>query len=159
VRSRLPGFFRFWKEPVMPTKPITFDLAKLLSGSFLLKLVAMILAACGVYGAVGAVPKMASSAGAPINDVLNTLLPMLGAVATWFAANWFKVKPDLIQSVQAVFANPTDAVADLQLVAKLFGYLQEQWPNEPAMLATFGEGVKQLTDAVVKDLSKPAAKT
>lgn len=138
----------------MLTKPVTFDLANLFKSSFLLRLVALILGACGAYGAVGIVPKMASASGAPLNDVLNTLLPALGAVATWFAANWFKVKPDLIQAVTTVLANPKDPVADLQLAAKLLGYLQEQWPNEPEMLRSFSDGVKKLTDAVVSDLSK-----
>ena len=138
----------------MLTKPVTFDLAGLFNSSFLLRLVALILGACGVYGAVGSVPKMASASGAPINDVLNTLLPALGAVATWLASNWFKVKPDLIQAVTTVLANPKDPVADPQLAAKLLGYLQQQWPAEPEMLRSFSDGVKKLTDAVVSDLSQ-----
>lgn len=140
-------------------KSIADLLKKLFTTSNILKIIAILLGGAGVVGAVSVGPKMASSAGAPINDVLNTLLPALGAAVTWFASTYFKVKPDLIQAVTTVFANPADPVADLQLAAKVLSYLQEQWPDQPEMLKAFADGVKKLADATVQDLTKttPAA--
>lgn len=136
-------------------KSIADLLKKLFSGNSLLKIVAVILAGCAAYGATGTVPKMASASGAPINDVLNTLLPALGSAATWFASTYFKIKPDLIQAALAVYANPKDPVVDLRLVSEVFLYIQEQWPEAPEAVKLIGEGVKKLTDAVASDLVKP----
>lgn len=137
----------------MNGKSVTLDLSKLLSWSNLLKIVAILLGGAGIYGAVGTVPKVGSSAGVPFNDFLNTILPALGGVVTWFLANRFKIKPALIQSVVAVVQNPTDAVADLRLGMEVLSYFQAQWPNSP-MLGDLQAFVQKLSTAVVEDLSK-----
>ena len=127
----------------------------LVSLSCLLKLIAVALVGAAAYKLTGTAPKMASASGAPVNDVLNTLLPALGGIVTWFASTYFKAKPDLIQAVLAVIANPKDPLADLRLAGAILVYLKTQWPEAPEALQLLSDGVKKLTDAVGADLVKP----
>lgn len=136
--------------------PVLLDLLKkIFTTSNILKFIAILLGGAGAVGAMSTGPKMASASGAPMNDVLNMLIPALGGIVTWFAANWFKVKPDLIQAVTAVIANPKDPLADLRLASAVLVYIKGQWPEAPEALQLLSDGVKKLTDAVGVDLTKP----
>jgi len=83
------------------------------------------------------------------------LLPALGGIVTWFLSTRFNVKPDLIQAVTAVIANPKDPLADLRLAGAVLVYLKSQWPEAPEVIQLLSDGVKKLTDAVGADLVKP----
>lgn len=132
---------------------VTFDLKSLFSRTAMLRIVAVMLAVAGAWGGMGTVPKMASASGAPVNDVLNTVLPFLGAVAAWIWSNWSKVKPSLVQAALAAFANPRDPVADLKLAVELSAYLKSQWPSNPAF-ATLDKFIQEFIPLVTSDLTK-----
>jgi len=128
----------------------TIDLTKLLTRSNLLRLVALGMGSAAAWGAMGTVPKMASASGAPVNDVLNTILPAVGGVVAWIWARASAVKPELIQAAIAAFANPTDAVADFRLAVQFSAYIRSQWPGSPA-LEYLDQAVKALGVDVIKD--------
>jgi hypothetical protein len=133
--------------------PVTVDPKALFSRTAILRVISVILAIAGAWGGVSTVPKMASASGAPINDVLNTVLPMLGAAFAWIWSNWSKVKPSLVQAALAAFANPRDPVADLKLAVELSAYLKSQWPSNPAF-ATLDRFIQEFIPLVTNDLTK-----
>lgn len=130
------------------------SLSKLLSRTNLLRTAAIGLLGSAAYAAMQASGKAAGPAGMSANDVINTLLPTVGAFFAWLASTWFKIKPDLLQAVTAVIANPKDPVADLRLVAAVFSYVKGQWPEAPEAIGLLSDGLKKLTDAVGNDLVK-----
>lgn len=106
------------------------------------------------YAAFGVAPKMASKAGAPIGDVVQSLIPLVGAVLSWVFSRKFAVKPELVTAVTAVIENPKDPIADLRMLLVLVGYLQDQWPEAPEAVKLFEEGAKKIGEAVVADMTK-----
>jgi hypothetical protein len=133
--------------------PVTFDPSLLFSRTNMLRAISVILAIAGAWGGVSAVPKMASSAGAPINDVLNTVMPFAGAALAWLWSNWSKVKPSLIQAALAAFANPKDPGADFRLAVEVVGYFKSQWPDNAA-IQNLDKFLVEFGPVVVQDMTK-----
>lgn len=113
---------------------MNIDLKSLLSRTTILKVVAVILALFGVAGGVATVPKMAGPSGASPNEFLNMAIPLIGGAVTWFAANWFKVSPEMVSAILALAKNPQDKTAWIRVTMGLSVFLKSQFPNSKAVV-------------------------
>jgi len=138
---------------VSNTSPTQIDLTKIFTRTNILRVVAVAFAVFAIAGGFSTAPKMASSAGAPVNDVLNMVIPGIFAVVSWIWSNWSKVKPSLIKAAMDAYANPKDPVADLKLAVELSAYLKSQWPDNKIFTA-LDKFIEDFTPVVIGDLTK-----
>lgn len=150
-KDALTFFTHFQRLNAMPPA-VTFDLKSLFSRTSMLRVVAVVLAVAGAWGGMGTVPKMASASGAPVNDVLNTVLPFLGAGFAWIWSNWSKVSPEMVSAIVALARNPQDPTAWLRVTAGLIMFLKSVNPNSKA-LNTLVQFSRELHDEML--VSRP----
>lgn len=126
----------------------TIDLKSLLSRTNVLKVIAVILAVAGAWGGMTTVPKMAGPVGASTNEFLNMAIPLIGGAVTWFAANWFKISPEMVSAILALAKNPQDKTAWIRVTMGLSVFLKSQFPESKAV-ATLDLFSRQLHDELL----------
>jgi len=77
----------------------------------LVKLIAVLIGLSGLPSISQTVPKAVSATGVPINDLLQSLMPIIAAIATWFGAGWLKTTPELVAAAIGLARNPQDKAA------------------------------------------------
>lgn len=90
---------------------MSIDLSKLrayLTASNIGKLIAVLMALYGLPSLADTAPMAVSSSGIPVDDLLSTLAPFIGAIATWLGANWLKATPELVAAAIAMVRSPKD---------------------------------------------------
>jgi hypothetical protein len=147
----------------MASNPVTIDPGKILNRSNLLKVIALALAAVACFKGFGTVPKMASSAGAPVNDVINTALPAIGGILAWLWARRSQaaslladsLSPDVVQAAISFVSNPTDPVNDVRVGMLLLSHYQAKYPGNPMLADLESFCAKLQTAAIAKLPSVP----
>lgn len=111
------------------------------------RIIAIILALCGLPGLVETTPKAMSSAGVPVDDLLGTLAPFIGAIATWFGANWLKATPELVSAAISLVRRPSDQDAAARFEVACLRMLGTRHENSPAVQAAIAQLASVLAEA------------
>jgi len=133
---------------------MTIDIAKFFTRTNILRVLSLIMAAFAAGGFVTTAPKMASPAGVPINDFLNTLIPGVGAVLAWLWSNWSKVSPELVTAVIAFVRNPSDLATLDRAVIALLLFLRQVRPDSKA-LAALDQASREIRNELLGTVNEP----
>lgn len=129
---------------------MTIDLARL-RGLFTVsnigKLIAIILALTGVPQLTETAPKAMSASGVPVDDLMATLAPFVGAVATWLGASWLKATPELVASAIALMKSPKSDDAAARFEVACLRMLGTRHEGNPRIQEAISQLARALSDA------------
>lgn len=123
------------------------SLKPLLTKTAIGRVIAVLIALCGVPSLMRTAPLAMSSSGVPVDDLIPTMMPFVGAVLTWFGAGWLKVNPEVVQAVIAFYRDPKSVETGQRVDAAFLSMMKSRHANEPAVINAIAQLATTLAES------------